>query len=397
MESVSFSESGLVLEVCSRWRKARCGRCLRRAPLYDQRPARSWKHLPWGETATVLRHAPRRVSCKRCGIRVEQVAWARPGSRFTLAFEEMVAYLVQVTDKTTVARMMGVSWPAIGGIVDRIVAERLEAMRFDGLRSIGIDEFSYRRRHHYVTVVIDHDRQRVIWAGRGRGAATLHRFFDLLGEERLREIRLVTMDMAGGYKKAVAERLAHAEVVYDRFHVAGLASRAVDDVRREEVRKATGEKARFLKGSRYPLLRNPGTLTDRGRAKLQRVRQANQRISRAYELKEWLAEILDMDDVQEARSFLKDWLAWAQRSKLKPFVKFGRTVRAHFEGILGYVRTRHTNARIEGFNNRLRMIARRAFGFHSHPPLVAMLFLCCGGIDVQPPLPTHSKCRRAPF
>jgi transposase len=324
-------------------------------------------------------------------VRVEEVAWARAGSRFTLAFEEMVAYLVQITDKTTVTRLMGISWSAIGGIVDRVVTERLEVTRFDGLRSIGIDEFSYRRRHHYVTVVMDHDRQRVIWAGRGRGAATLHRFFDLLGDERLKEIRLVTIDMAGGYKKAIAERLAHAEVIYDRFHVAALASRAVDDVRRDEVRKATGEKARFLKGSRYPLLRNPGTLSDRSRAKLQRVREANQRISRAYELKEWLAEILDMDDVQEARSFLTDWLAWAQRSKLKPFVKLGRTVRAHFEGILAYVRTLHTNARIEGFNNRLRMIARRAFGFHSHRPLVAMLFLCCGGIEVKPPLPTHSK------
>jgi transposase len=325
-------------------------------------------------------------------VRVEQVAWARPGSRFTYAFEEMAAYLAQSTDKTKVTKLLGLSWSAVGSIVERVIAERLDKTRFDGVTSIGIDEFSYRKRHRYITVVVDHDRKRVIWAGEGQGASAANAFFDLLGEARCSQIQLVTMDMSGGYKKAVDERLPNAEIVYDLFHVLRLAANAVDEVRRDEVRKATGERARMLKKTRYPLLRNPATLSDRDRSVLQRVRRASKPLSRSYELKETLAEILELDDLKLATGLLTDWVAWAQRSRLKPFIKLARTIRKHAQGVLGYVRTLHTNGRVEGFNNRLRMIARRAYGFHSPKPLIAMLFLNCGGIQLHPALPgTHSK------
>ncbi|MFW6086906.1 MAG: transposase [Myxococcota bacterium] len=165
-------------------------------------------------------------------MRIEEVPWARHGSWFTDRLEELVAYLVQVTDKTTVTRLMGISWEAVDGIVRRIVHDRLMPERLDGLQRIGIDEFSYRKRHRYITVVVDHDTQRVVWASEGRGADTLGRFFDALGEERVAQLKIVTMDMAGGYKKAVRERAPHVQVVFDRFHVQRLASDAVERVRR---------------------------------------------------------------------------------------------------------------------------------------------------------------------
>ncbi len=260
----------------------------------------------------------------------------------------MTAYLAQVTDKTTVTKMLGISWSAVGSIIERVITERLDATRFDGLTSIGVDEFSYRSRHRYLTVVVDHVRSRVIWAGEGRGAKALNAFCDLVGEERLKEIRLVTIDMSAGYKKALRERLPKAEVVHDLFHVVRLAGDAVDEVRREEVRKATGERARWLKKTRYPLLRNPRTLCDRDQTVLQQVRRASRPPSRSYELKESLAEILELSSITLARDLLRDWISWAQRSRLEPFVRLSRTIRHHAEGILGYVRTLHTNGRVEG-------------------------------------------------
>jgi transposase len=321
-------------------------------------------------------------------VRSEQVPWAAHGSRFTWDFEELVAYLAQVTDQTRVTELMGISWTTVGAIVERVVARRLDPSRLDGLRRIGVDEFSYRKRHRYLTTVVDHDRRRVVWAAAGRSAETLGAFFDVLGEQRCAQLECVTMDMAGGYIKAVEERLPEAQIVFDRFHVQRLASDALDEVRRVQLREIRGtEEGRELFRSRFALLKNPWNLTRRETEKLRDVQRTNAPLYRAYLLKETLAQALDYKQTWRAKHALREWLAWASRSKLAPFVKTARTIREHFDGILAYIQERLTNGIVEGFNNKLRMIARRAYGFHSPPPLIAMLYLCCGGITLDPPLP----------
>ena len=182
VERVQLRTTGMLsVSVRPSWRRSRCGVCGRRAPRYDRQPAWLWRHVPWGRTTVWLRYAPWRVSCGRYGVRVEQVSWAAHGSAFTAPLEELAAYLAQVTDRTTASRLVGICWPALGSIVERVVARRLESTRLAGLRRIGVDEFSYRKRHHYLTVVVDHDRRRVVWAGAGRSAETLEAFFDRLG------------------------------------------------------------------------------------------------------------------------------------------------------------------------------------------------------------------------
>ena len=388
VKAVQFRPDGsLAIEVRPSWRLSRCGQCSRRAPRYDRRPLRRWRHLPWGRTMMDLLYAPWRVNCPCCGVRVEQVPWAVAGSRFTQDFEEMAAYLAQVTDHTQVSRLLGISWQTVGKIVERIVSERLDPDRLVGLRRIGVDEFSYRKRHHYLTLVVDHDRRRVVWASGGRSAETLKEFFDLLGPEACDQIELATIDMAAGYIKAIEESLPQAQIVFDRFHVERLALDALDEVRRAMVREVKGTaEGKAIKGLRFLLLKNPYNLSSGQEQKLSAVQQTHRRLYRAYLLKETLAEALDQDDVDLARQLLRDWLSWASRSRLKPFVKTARTIRKHFEGILAYVQTRLTNGLTEGFNNKLRVIARRAYGFHSPQPLIAMLLLTCGGIQLKPPL-----------
>ena len=185
------------------WRRSRCGTCGRRGPRYDRRPLRQWRHLPWGRTPVWLQYAPWRVSCRQCGVRVERVPWAAGSSVFSAPFEELAAYLAQVTDRTTVSRALGISWQAVGSIVERVVSRRLDPERLAGLRRIGVDEFSYRKRHHYLTVVVDHDKRRVVWAGKGRSAETLEKFFDLLGPSGCEQIVLVTADLAASWQKAL--------------------------------------------------------------------------------------------------------------------------------------------------------------------------------------------------
>ena len=371
------------------WRRSRCGVCSRRAPRYDRRPLRQWRHAPWGRAPVWLQYAPWRVSCRQCGVRVERVSWATGSSAFTAPFEELAAYLAQVTDRTTVSRLLGISWQAVGSIVERVVARRLDDTRFDDLQRIGVDEFSYRKRHHYLTIVVDHDRQRVVWAGKGRSAETLEVFFDRLGPAGCERVRLVTADLAASWQKALRARVPHARVVFDRFHVERLASDAVDEVRREEQRRLGSKRGKSLKGLRYALLKHPKRLKPGEKRRLARLRRQNRALDRAYELKEYLATILEQATPDDAKGLLDEWLAWATRSRLAPFVKLARTVRKHAVGILAYLDTKMTNGPVEGINNKLRVIARRAYGFHSHGALISMLFLCCGGIELAPPLPTR--------
>ncbi len=388
VEDVVFEADELVIHVRPSWRSPRCSRCGKRAPGYDRKPTRKWRHLGLGRYPIWLSYAPRRVDCPRCGVRVEEVPWAAPGSRFTHDFEEMVAYLAQVTDKTKVTELMGISWVTVGSIVERIVSRRLDPQRLEDLRRVGIDEFSYRKRHRYITVVVDHDRRRVVWAQKGNSAETLESFFQELGIDRCFKIKEVTIDMAAGYIKAIEDWLPQADIVFDRFHVQRLASDAVDQVRRSMVRQSEDpDEAKAIKRSRFALLKNPWELTVSQAMKLSEVQRTNKRLYRAYLLKETLAKALDYLQPKRATDALRDWLAWASRSKLKPFLKAARTIRQHFDGIIAYVKTRLTNGLVEGLNNKLRMIARRAFGFHSADALIAMLFLNSGGIQLHPPLP----------
>jgi transposase len=221
-----FGGGELSVEVAPLWRRPRCGVCGRRAPVYDRRPLRWWRHLVIGARVVRLAYAPWRVRCPQCGVRTERVPWGASASRFTWDFEEWVAYLAQITDQTQVHKLTGVAWATVGQIIERVVSRRLSPQRLANLRRIGIDEFSYRKRHRYLTIVVDHDRRRVVWAAEGRSAETLSAFFRELGPEACAAIELVSIDMTGGYKKAIAEFLPAAQVIYDRFHVQRLASDA---------------------------------------------------------------------------------------------------------------------------------------------------------------------------
>lgn len=381
-----FEDDGLVVDVKPTWRIARCGDCGRKVHSIHSRRERRWRHLDLGGLKVQLRYEIRRVRCGCCGVKVEQVPWAEAGSGFTFAAERQIAYLAQRTDRTTVTGLMRIAWRTVGRIIRRVIGRHREQSgdRLDGLRLIGVDELSYRRHHEYVTVVVDHERGEVVWAAEGKNADTLKGFFEALGPERCAKLEAVTIDMSGAYIKAVTEATPQARLVFDRFHVQRLAHDALDEVRREEVRNASADDRAGLKKTRWALHKNPWNLHDFEREKVAMVQRRNRRLYRAYLLKETLRAVLDRRQINVASAKLDEWLAWASRSKLAPFVKLARTIRKYRDGILAYVQTGLNNGRVEGFNGKARTITRRAFGFHDAGALIAMLFLCCGGIHIAP-------------
>jgi transposase len=383
---VEFDVVGLVVDVRPSNRIPRCSGCGRKVwGTYDRR-RRRWRHLDLAGMSLHLRYELRRVACRHCdGVRVEEVPWADPGLWFTRPFEDQVGYMAQRCDKSTVSDQMRIAWTTVGDIIRRVVDRHGRDDALGDLTLIGVDELSYRRHHEYVTVVVDHVRREVVWAHRGKNADTLKAFFDELGPERAAKLEAVTIDMSAAYIKAVTEASPNAQVIFDRFHVQRLAHDALDQVRRAEMRDAdTVDEKRGMKGTRWALHKNPWNLSRLEHEKLTQLQTTNRRIYRGYLLKEALAACLDGRQIHVATAKLREWLAWASRSKLGPFVKLARTVKKHLDGILGYVRSRLSNGRTEGLNGKIRTITRRSFGFHSAEALIAMIQLCCAGIDLAP-------------
>ena len=284
IEDVFIDEGSLVVAVRPNWlERDRCGVCRRRSPGADQGEGRRrWRALDLGTTLAFVEAGSPRVTCRRHGVVVCAVPWARHTARFTRAFEDQVAWLAVNTSKSAVAELMRVAWRTVGGICERVAAEaQREVDLLAGLKRIGIDEISHRKGQRYLTVVVDHDTGRLVWAAAGRDRKTVEAFLDQLGEERCKQIELVSCDMAGWIAGPVADRLPDAVRCVDPFHVIQLATDALDEIRREvwnQARKA-GEvtAARDLKGARYALWKNPENLTDRQAIKLAASRRPTSR------------------------------------------------------------------------------------------------------------------------
>lgn len=384
-------EGEVIVSVRPSWReRERCGICRRRSPGYDLGEGRRrWRALDLGTTFAFVEADAPRVMCRRHGVVVCAVPWARHNSRFTRSFEDQVAWLAVNTSKTAVAELMRVAWRSVGTILERVAAEAVrEVDLLDGLRRIGIDEISHRKGQRYLTVVVDHHTGRLVWAAPGRDCKTVLAFFDALGEERCKQIELVSADMAAWISGPIAERVPDAVRCVDPFHVVMLATEALDDVRREvwnEARRQGNlELARELKGARFAVWKNPENLTDRQAAKLATIQQTNARLYRAYLLKEQLRQIYRLP-AAAAERLLERWLTWARRCRLPSFVKLARTITEQRDGILAAIQHSLSNARIEQINTQIRLIARRAFGFHAPQALIALAILKLA--DLCPPLP----------
>ena len=385
------NEGGVIVSVRPSWRERdRCGICRRRCAGYDLGEGRRrWRALDLGTSFCFLEAEAPRVTCRRHGVVVAAAPWARHDSRFTRSFEDQVAWLAVNTSRTAVAELMRVAWRTVGTILERVAAEaQREVDLLDGLRRIGIDEISHRKGQRYLTVVVDHHTGRLVWAAPGRDRKTVLAFFDALGEKRCTQIELISADMAGWISGPVAERAPQAARCVDPFHVVMLATDALDQVRREvwnEARRHGNlELARELKGARFAVWKNPENLTDRQAAKLATIQQTNARLYRAYLLKEQLRQIYQLP-AEHAERLLDRWVAWARRCRLPSFVKLARTITEQREGILAAIRHGLSNARIEQVNTQIRLIARRAFGFHSPQALIALAMLKLA--HLCPPLP----------
>ncbi len=397
IEGVGFDGDRIVVAVRPHKREMhRCPECGRRRPVYDRSESpRSWRALDLGTVMCFLEYAMERVECPEHGVLACRVPWARHGSWFTREFEDQVAWLMTHCNRTVVAQLMRIDWKTVGPVCRR-VADDLEAARggsrFDGLRRLGIDETSYKKGHKYMTVVVDHERNRVVWACKGHGKAQLDAFFDLLTEEQRAAVEVVTADGATWIADVVEARCPNAERVMDPFHVVSWATSALDELRKQAWRDARKDRspegraaAKGVKGSKYSLLKNPEDLTERQAASLEAVARSDRRLYRGYLLKEGLRDVYKAADADEARARLESWLSWACRCRIPEFVELSRKVRRRKDAIVRAVELGISNARIESMNNKIKLTIRMGYGFRNMDNLIALILLRCS--DLQPQLP----------
>lgn len=400
IEAVQFDAGADAVVVSVRPRKGarrRCGRCGQRAPWYDRGEGRRrWRALDVGTIRVQLEADAPRVNCPAHGPTVVQVPWARHDVGHTWAFDDTVAWLAVQCSKSAVGELMRIAWRTVGSIITRVLAD-IDATvdRFDGLGRIGIDEIAYKRGHRYLTVVVDHDSRRLVWAAPGRTAATLQEFFDRLGPDRCGLITQVSADGAEWIERVVRARCPQAVLCADPFHVVAWAIDALDEVRRQVLNdargavvvrstaRATGRSARParahpLKRARYALWKNPENLTDHQRAKLEWIAKTHLRVHRAYLLKEALrlAFVLKGDAGKQA---LDRWISWARRSRLAAFVELQRKIVKHRAQIDAALDSGLSNALIESTNTKIRLLTRKAFGFANTDAVIALALLALGG------------------
>ena len=419
VRQVRFEPDRVVVEVALKRRRLLCplGE-YSTASRKDRRPVDSvWRHLDLGIWRLEIHCRRRRLWCPQHGARTEGVPFARPGSEFTREFECLVAWLATRTDKTTIKAMLRIDWDTVGRIVKRVCDDELDPGRLDGLFDIGIDEVSWKRQHNYLTLVADHLRGKIVWGTDGAGEKAADRFFEELdpeiaalsppdadsgGEdreptvgERAAKLRAISLDMGHGYAASARKHAPQAVICIDPYHVVQLANQALDEVRRtywNELRGSSDKQAaKRFKDARWCLLKKPERLNDQQTATLARIRAAGGEVWRSYQLKEAVRGIfqpgLSIEDVEVLIDRLLSRLA---RSRLQPFIRYGKTLRKHRDGILAAIRLGINQGRTEALNNKVRLITRRAYGFHSAKAALALVLLTCGPITLHLPHELHA-------
>lgn len=399
----------------------RCPICGRRCSGYDAPNSNYtvWRDLDCNGVIVELYYRTHRIECKKHGVQTAAVPWAYHNSRFTKRFDLQVAWLSRKLSKSALAELMRIDWKTVGRCVSRAlnVLEPDRARRLDGLVNIGIDETSYKKGHKYLTVIVNHDTNEVVWVHKDHGKSVLEEFFNSLTDEQKASIERVSGDGARWITDCVNEHIPHAVRCLDFFHLIGWCNETLDKLRTElwqaakkkyeakkkEVNRGKGrpkkddieskelshlnDNKNAIKGSKTVLLVGNEKLSKKQEKKLKRLGYSNSSLMTAYSLKEDLRMIIQETNVEVAEALLKQWYYRASHCKSQEVKDLAKKVKRHTKHILNTIEHRLSNARIEATNNKIKLLIRMSYGFRNLQNLFDMVYLNCSKIDI--PLPNR--------
>jgi len=340
---------------------------------------KSWRHLDFFQHQAYLIARVPRVRCPEHGVRQVTLAWARPGSGFTLLFEALVMAMVAEMPVRAVADLVGENDTRVWRVLHHYVEDARADQDLSGVERLGVDETSNKRGQDYVSIFADLDEGRAIFATEGRDAAVYGRFVADLEAHggSAGQIAEVCQDMSESFLAGALKHLPEAEITFDRYHVKAQLSKAVDEVRRSE---AT-EQHDLLRRSRYLWLKNPSNLSGKQRVRLDELLAHPLKTARAYRWMLKFDHFYELDG-DAAEQYLRRWCKGAIRSRLKPILDFARMVREYWLGIVRWHHSKVSNGLLEGLNSLVQAAKRRARGYRSTRNYIAMIYLVAGKLDI---------------
>lgn len=375
-----------------------CSSCHQEVPGYDTLPERCFVFVPLWLIAVVLLYAMRRVACPRCGVKVEEVPWACGKRQMAKVYMQFLAGWAKRLAWRTVAGAFNTSWDTVGRSVEWMVEWGLANRSLAGITAIGVDEIHWGKgkgSNRFLTLVyqIDAGCRRLLWVGRKRTKATLRRCFKEMGPEVIAGLRFVCSDMWRPYLSVIREKAGHALNILDPFHIAKKLNEAVDAVRRQETAamRRAGRRP-WLVNTRWVLLKRWKNVRGHQRASLRELLGLNLKTIRAYILKENFASFWHYRSLIWAQGFFDLWTRQALQSRLEPMRQVAKMLRAHEPLLWNWFKAKgqFSNAVVEGFNNKLRVVTRRSYGFRTYRVMELVLYHTLG--ELPEPIQTHKFC-----
>lgn len=338
------------------------------------------RDLSCGDTRVYLELEVRRVVCRSCGkVKRERLDFLADNPLYTKRFAFYVGRRVRTATIQDVARELKLDWHAVKALEKQYMRAQLKRAGTPGPKAIGIDEISIRKGHTYRIVVSDLIRGRAIWfGGEDRSEASMRQFYDWLGEKKAKRIRLAVMDMWKPFRNVTNEKAPQAAILFDKFHVMRHLGESLDKVRKSEYARLSGKERRYIKGQKYTLLSHKENLSTDGRKALKTLLMANKRLNTAYLLKESFGQLWDYQREGWARRFFENWRASLKWQRLPSYVKFAEMIDRHWDGIAAYCKPENKVSLgfVEGLNNKIRVIQRRAYGLHDEEYLRLKILTC---------------------
>lgn len=322
----------------------------------------------------------RRVLCRKCKtVKTERLDWLANNPRYTKRIAQYVGRRCREASIKSVAKELNLDWHTVKELDKEYMRGQLTKAGTPAPLAIGIDEISVRKGHDYRIVVSDLLRRRPIWfGGKDRSEASMKQFYEWLGPKKTKRIRLAVMDMWKPFRKVTELQAPQAAIVFDKFHIIGHLGDALDQVRKSEYARLSGHDRRFIKGQKYTLLAHKENLTSAGRKTLKTLLDANKRLNTAYILKESFGQLWDYQTEARARRFFDNWRDSLKWQRLKPYEKFAEMIENHWDGIAAYTKPENKVPMgfVEGLNNKIRVIQRRAYGFRDEEYLRLKVLTC---------------------
>jgi transposase len=312
-------------------------------------------------------------------VKQERLPWLADTPGYTKRFAFAVGRRCRATSLRDVAKEFHLNWKTVKALEMSYMQEQLRRVGTPAPKVIGLDEISIRKGHTYRIVVSDLVRHRPIWfGGVDRSEASLAAFYAWLGPQKSQRIRLAVMDMWKAFRNATKQHAPQASILFDKFHVLRHLGEALDKVRKSEYARLSGQDRRFIKGQKYTLLSHKANLTLDGRRALRTLLQANKRLHTAYLLKESFGQLWDYQTEGWARRFFEQWRAALKWQRLEPYQKFAAMIDRHWDGIAAYCHPENKVALgfVEGLNNKIRVLQRRAYGLRDEEYLRLKVLTC---------------------